>query len=252
MNRIKAIIVDDEPGAREVLESHIAQYCKHIELVDSCRSVAVASQSIRVNDPDLVFLDINMPRQDGFELLKIHGDKNFKTIFTTAYDQYALKAIKFSALDYLLKPIDIDELVAAVAKVSKPESNTALQIEMLCEQLLQQKGKPDKIILPTTKGFLTEYVDQIIRAEAENNYTVFIFANGRQEVVSRTLKYYEDLLQPLGFFRIHQSHLINMKHVKRYSKNNGSHITMSDNHEVAVARNKRAEFIELLLAKMIH
>ncbi len=187
-----------------------------------------------------------MPNKDGFELLKHYPDPGFSTIFTTAYDQYAVQAMKFTALDYLLKPIDIDELVAAVKRCPENELDRDQQIKLLQEYLQVPDKKPAKIILPTASGYEIAEIESIVRIEADSNYSVFYYKDKRSTVVCRTLKYYDDLLKPAGFYRVH------LTHIQKYNKGETPFVIMVDGSSVSVARNKKADFLSEFLDKMIH
>jgi two-component system, LytTR family, response regulator len=250
MKILKAVIVDDEPSARDTLGELILKYCSNVQLVASCGSVDEAATLIRQYMPDIVFLDVDMPVKDGFTLLKQPFETPFKTIFTTAYNQYALKAIKFSALDYLLKPIDIDELRAAVAKAGL-DGEPARQMEVLQSHLKNSPNKLNKIILPTQNGYSVELLDQVIRCESDSNYTIFHFTDNRKIAVCKVLKEYEELLQDHGFLRIHQSHLINIKHIRKYFKGSSPYLVMTDGEMVSIARNKKSDFLHTFFDNLI-
>ena len=245
---IRAIIVEDEEKARGNLIQILSEYCKDVELVDSQDNVQDGIKSIREHKPDLVFLDVHMQAETGFDLLEQVGKVDFEVIFTTAHNEYAVKAFKFSAIDYLLKPVDIDELVNAVQKVGEKidEDATKERYQLIVENLKDQKSRFNKIALPTTDGLIFVQVSNIIRCESEDNYTHFFLADGERILVSKTIKYFEELLTDQDFFRIHQSHLININHIKEYHKGEGGYAIMSDDSSVIVSRRKKEAFLAKL------
>lgn len=250
-----AVIVDDESKNRASLKKLCEKYVKDLQIEGLADSVATAKRIIDRADPDLVFLDIRMPVEDGFELLKKYDEVPFDVIFTTAFDQYAIKAFKFSAIDYLLKPISIQELQDAVEKVrKKKQKNQETQpadadafngnIAMLKENLL--KGSFDKIALPTTEGFTFVQRDQIIRCEASGNYTVFFLKDKTKYIITRTLKHYEEMLTEYGFFRVHKSHLINLIYVQKFIRGKQGYVQMIDEKNIEVSTRKREELLKRL------
>jgi two-component system LytT family response regulator len=251
MKIIKAVIIDDEQSARQTLEELIHKYCKNVHIMGLADGVDPGIELINNTNPDLVFLDIDMPIKDGFELLRQNLGVKFQTIFTTAFNQYALKAIKFSALDYLVKPIDIDELVNSIKKISNYEISTD-RLGVLQNYLNNPNGKLNKIILPTPNGYTVEELDDIIRCESDSNYTNFFFRDKRQLVVCRVLREYEELLRDHGFLRVHQSYLINIKHIKKYNKGDSPYVVMADGGMVTIARNKKPEFLSAFFNKLIN
>ena len=245
MNNLTAIIVDDEQDGRQALSNFLLKYCPDVTLLGTAGSVSDAIVLIRATQPKLVFLDINMPHQNGFDLFRHFLEPAFQTIFVTAYDEYALKAIKHQALDYILKPINIDELINAVARARakndphKTNENTQGLLHGFPE-------KTDRIALPVLDGFLYVPVHEIIRCEAESNYTSFHFTNRSKLLVSRTLGSFEAQLKPHGFIRVHHHHLINLRHVEKYQRGRGGIVFMSDKKEVLVSQRKRDEFLQLI------
>jgi two-component system, LytTR family, response regulator len=235
---IRYILIDDEPNNLENLQFLLQQHCPQLEAAGSARSAVEGIQLIRTASPDLVFLDIQMPEQTGFDLLRSLDKIDFEVIFVTAYDQYGIQAIKFSALDYLLKPVDIDELKQAVSKAT--EKITAKQqnsnISNLLSYLQKPKQESPRIALPTSQE--THYVklEEIIRCEASDNYTLFYLQNGEKILVSKTLKEFADLLKPHHFQRTHQSHLVNMRFVKSLLKEDGGSLLLQDRTRVPISR----------------
>ncbi len=245
---LTAIIIDDEVNGRETLKSLIEKYCPGTRVLGMGKSVDEGVKLINETKPDMVFLDVEMPFKNGFDLLTEFDQINFEVIFTTAYSHYAAKAFKYSAIDYLLKPIDILDLQAAIAKAEKRSVNSMrdTQLEIFLASMKHNNNQAPRIVLPTVHGFSVTDVSEIIRCEADKNYTNFIFANRSQVLVSRTLKEYSELLGEHNFVRVHQSHLINLAHVKKYNKGRGGFITMSDDSVVDVSRANKDEFLRRL------
>lgn len=216
---IRAIIVDDERKASETLKRLLADHCSNVEILATANSAETAFEAINKYEPQLVFLDVEMPGGNGFDLLERFDKINFDVIFTTAYGHYAVKAIKFSALYYLLKPIDLEELKTAVEQVEQKELNRALMDDRVSALLSNLQGSTlQKVGIPDTEGVTFIDVNDICRCQADRNYTHIMLSNGTKIVSTRTLKEYESLFSNHHFFRVHHSHLINMKYVKRYVK----------------------------------
>lgn len=233
LNVIKGLIVDDELSGRENLKNLIESYCTEIKVVGTASSAIKAKDMINRLSPDVVFLDINMPVLDGFDFLESVDSSKFMIVFVTAHSEYAIKAIKARAIDYLLKPINIKELQQAVNRLvnhSNDKSNLLKDV--------------DKIILPVAHGFKVMNADEIIRLEAEDCYTHIFTTAGKKITISKTLKEFEDRLTGNNFFRVHKSHLINFNHIKDYSKLDGGCITLSDGVKILASRRKGAEFTE--------
>lgn len=245
---IKAIIVDDELGARESLSKMIEKNCKQIEVVAKVDSMLSAFEAITNKEPDLVFLDIEMPNGNAFDLLEKFKNINFNIIFTTAYDHYAIKAIKFSAVDYILKPIDPEELINAVKRFESQagQKNTLdKQFKTLLSNA-RPENKLKKVGIPDGDGLIFINLSDIIRCDSDGNYTFFILTNGKKIIASRTLGEYEQMFADDNFFRVHRSHLINLEHVKKYIKGEGGYVVMSDNSQVEVSRRNKTDFLEKL------
>lgn len=248
---MKAVIIEDEKKSREMLESLIKINFPQITVVGLAKNVQEGVALIKTQQPDLIFLDISMPDGTGFDVLeKVQGLK-FEIIFTTATDKHALKAIKFSACDYLLKPIDIDELKQAVEKLlAKKAPNSGIasmeNLQFLIQNLKKQDDNFSKITLPTGNAYEVVTIKDIIRCEADGSYTNFYLADGRKLMVSVSLKHYEDLLPEKDFLRIHHHHLINMSHVLRFLKVDGGYAVMSDNTQIEISRRKKDVFLEKL------
>ena len=243
---IKAVIIDDEAESRNVVSNILNNFCTGINMLGEADNVASGVKLIRQTNPDLVFLDIQMPDGTGFALLEQISEINFHVVFVTAYEQYAIKAIKFSALDYLLKPIDPGQLIEAVEKVKKmlPEKD---QSTARIFNLLKNKKDISKIALPTLNGFRFVRINDIIRCESDNNYTIIYLHTAEKVVVTHTLKEYESLLKSESFVRVHQSHLINLNYVDQYIKGDGGTVIMSDGSEIEVSRRKKDLFLKSML-----
>jgi len=247
---IKATIIDDEYNNIINLQALIRRYCPQVEVVAFAQNARDGEEIILFHKPDLIFLDIQMPGTNGFELLRKLPKLNFEIIFVTAYDKYGIQAIKFSAIDYLLKPINVAELKQAIDKVMirRSEYKNA-QVENLLELIKHQQQKEDhRIALPTVKETHFIKVSAVIRCEASNNYTTFFFEGGKKIVVSKPIYEYEELLADYGFIRCHQSHLVNKKFVKSLVKEDGGYLLLDDNTVIPISK-QRKETLKALLGK---
>ena len=245
-----AILIDDEPNATEALTNMLRMTAPDVTVVAVANDPQQGLEKIRELQPDLLFLDIQMPHMTGFELLEKLGKFNCSVIFTTAYDQYALQAFKVSAADYLLKPIDLDELEAAVEKARERKMATQPDFSAF-ERLFRQVQKPEaqRLALPTSDGLIFVPVINIVRLQSDSNYTTFYLESKEKIVVSRTLGEYEDQLDKQNFCRIHHSHMINLSHLRRYIKTDGGYAEMSDGSRVEISRRKRDDFVAKLGAE---
>lgn len=244
---IRAMIVDDEGRGRKTLEKLLERLCPDVEVVASVESVDDALSAIRSLHPDLLFLDVEMPFESGFDLLDLLPDARPEVIFTTAHDQYALRAAKSSALDYLLKPIAGDELIAAVAKARKRLQTTLPADREAAQRSSSKEVDRSRIAIPTDDGLILARIDDVIRCMAEGCYTRLHMLDGGEILVSRTLKEFEELLPAISFVRIHHSHLINLQHVKKFLRSDGGKVIMCDNSTVLVSRRKKDELMQRLL-----
>jgi two-component system LytT family response regulator len=244
---IKAIIIDDEVHCVDTLSILLADYCPDVEIVDKCMSAKKGLEAIEKLNPSLVFLDIEMPVMNGFELLEQFKQIPFSVIFTTSYDQYAIKAIRFSALDYLLKPIDPKELISAIKKIQTQKNlPSAEQFEMLLKQMNHKGGSFSKIAIPTAEGFELVPADQVVRCEADDNYTYLFLKNKNKIIACRTLKEMEEQLQEFSFFiRVHHSYLVNLNEVTKYIRGEGGYLIMSDGSTVNVSRSRKEALMKL-------
>ena len=243
---LKSVIIDDELKSRESLKIILDEFCDNVQVKALCENCAQGIEAIRTYNPDVVFLDVQMHRETGFDLLSQLSNIRFEVIFTTAHSEYAIKAFKFSAIDYLLKPISIDELKKALEKVEKRlNGNISLRLEQLMENL-QPASQGSKLALPTMDGLIFVRTDEILYCEASSNYTIFHIADGKQYVVSRTLKEYDELLGAHSFFRIHNSYLVNLNSVKKYVRGEGGYVIMNNEKALDVSKRKKQAFLERL------
>jgi two-component system LytT family response regulator len=243
---LKAIIIDDELKGRIALRQKIADYCPGVEVAGEAATAEEGIEAIRRLQPHIVFLDIEMPDMNGFDMLKALDQQNFHLIFTTAYDQYALKAFRFAAFDYLLKPVDIEELRQAVARVmQQTQVQTPQKIEAL-EENLRAGTMLTKIAVPSSNGLFFYNLSDIVCLEAQSNYTVIHFLSDPKLVASRTLKEFEELLPTDSFFRAHHSYIINLNYIKRYIRGDGGQIEMQNGKYIDLARRKKELFLSLI------
>jgi two-component system LytT family response regulator len=245
---IQVIIVDDEKKAVSALEKMLSRYFPEINIVATTQQPQEAIELIKRLEPDLVFMDVEMPLMTGFEVLEALGDIHFSTIFTTAYHEYAIKAIRYSALDYLLKPLSEDELRQAIQRYKEKVKSTAQQqqFNLLFDNIKNISNSFSKITVSTIDGMLFLYVNEIIYCESESSYTTFYMRSGEKIVSSKTMKEYEELLPPHLFFRIHHSYLVNMHEIKRYIKGEGGTVILNNLVELPVSKRKKEEFLKKL------
>ena len=245
---LKAIIVDDEPYCCEILAAMLNSDCPEVDIISVNSNAKDSLTAIQKYSPDLVFLDVEMPRMNGFEMLEQLPTINFHLIFTTSYDQYALKAIRFSAIDYLLKPIDREELKKAVQKVKERiQVPIPQQLEILMQKLKQPTAPINKIALPTMEGLQMIPVDIIISCESDDNYTILKTKSNKKVLVTRSLKDMEEMLEQHSFIRVHRYYIVNLNEIEKYIKGEGGYLVMSDGTTIDVARNKK----EVLLKKLL-
>lgn len=242
-----AIIVDDEKHSRETLRLELEHHCPRIAVAALCADGAAAIAAVREHDPDLVFLDVQMPRMDGFQVLEKLGALRAQVIFVTAFDAFAIRAFRFSAADYLLKPVQPAELKQAVDKAlarlgAEPRDQ---HVKLLLHNVGPEGARTPRIAVPTRDGVEFIGAADIVRCEADSNYTHIHLAGGRRMLLSRTLKELDDLLVPLGFFRSHQSHLFNPAHLSKYVRTDGGYLVMDDGSTVPLAKSKREEFLKV-------
>ncbi|MTI39893.1 LytR/AlgR family response regulator transcription factor [Fulvivirga lutimaris] len=244
---VKSIIVDDELKSRESLQILLTDFCENVEVAALCQNVAEGIKAIKEHDPDVVFLDIQMQRETGFDLLEKIDEITFDVIFTTAYSEYAIKAFQFSAIDYLLKPIDISDLNRAVKKIEKKDKNDiSKKLNNLLDNLNPQQNAIKKLALPTHDGLVFVKIKNIIYLEATSNYTIFHTNDGQQYMVSRTLKEYDEMLSEYNFFRIHNAHLININYIKKYVRGDGGYVVLTNDVSLDVSKRKKTGFLQKL------
>ena len=243
---MKAVIVDDEQMSRQTLHKLLELYCPKVEIIGEAGSADEAFELIEKESPSVVFLDVEMPYGSGFDLLARFSDINFEVIFVTAFDQYALRAIKSCALDYLLKPINAEELISAVNKLEEKENlvSNKLNIETFLKNLQRIDSDNNQIVIPTSDGFEFVEIDEIIRFEADGRYTNIHLNDGSKNLICKNLKEFELLLEGHDFFRSHHSHLVHMKYVKSYSKSDGGFLKMKEGSLVPISRRKKEAFLD--------
>lgn len=246
MGKINTVIIDDEEKSRQTLRQMLSLFCENVQIIGEAKDVRTGVELLSIVKPDLVFLDIKMPDGNGFDLLKKLEKRSFNLVFTTAYDQYAIKAFKFNAIDYLLKPIDTDELKTAVKKAENNPVTNEANVDNLIHNINDSKKEEQKIILSTSEGMHIIKVKNIIRCQADDYYTNFYLNDGRKIMLSKTLKENEELLAEYNFIRPHRSHLINIAYIKKYVKSDGGYIVLADGTQIPVSRRKKDVMVEYL------
>lgn len=243
---IKALIIDDENRTRDLIAKIINSFGLDIVAVSEGESVKTGIEAIQKHKPDLVFLDIQMPDGTGFDVLNSFPEKKFAVIFITAHEEFAIKAIKFSALDYILKPVDPEELKSAVefAILSMKDRHEPAQFDALRQNITPTQKR--KLVLKTTESVFVVELEEIIRCESDRNYTIVFLTDKRKILISKTLKDYEELLGAYNFMRIHQSHLVNLDFVDRYDKTDGGSVVMKDGSQVPLSPQKKDLFFKVL------
>ena len=253
---LRALVVDDEEHSRRNLSQHLRTYCPEIEVIAEADCVSNARQCIGREQPDVVFLDIHMPGENGFDLLGSLEDRDFLLVFVTAHDSYGIQAIKASAVDYLLKPICLEELRSSVQKLLRlqemrnDQRSPAMDVyrESLAElaHALKTNTHPRKIVLPTSEGLIIESVENIIRLEADRSYTFVVRKNAPKILLAKTLKEFESALDPGNFVRLHHSHIVNLLCVQQFDKRDGGYVVMADGARVPVSRRRHSRLVESL------
>ncbi len=244
---MRVIVVDDEPFARQSIITILENKFDSVEIVGEADSVKSAVPMIQELNPDLAFLDIDLIDGTGFDIVSFLKPLSFKIIFVTAHQEYAIKAIKFSALDYILKPVSSIELEAAVSRIIEEgkNENEQIQIDAFFSNMNNKKDNYKKIVLKTCDSIHLIDIDKIIRCEADNNYTTFFIQGSKKIVISKGLKEYDELLSPYGFFRVHQSHLINISNISRFDKREGGCVVLSDEARIPVSQRKKQKLLEI-------
>ena len=243
---IRTILIDDENNALEVLEILLKKYCPIVEILEKCNGGKAGIDAIEKHQPDLVFIDIEMPHINGFDVLTATKNYKYKIIFTTAYNQFAIKAFKFSAIDYLLKPIDFEELKEAVNKISSSENHTTFEENLQKLMFQLQKPKEKRIALPVNNSLQFFDFEDIIRIESESNYSHIFLIDKRKITLTKTLKEVEEKFLGQNFFRVHQSHLINLNHIDKIYKGENAYLVMKDETQISISRHRKDEFLDLI------
>ncbi len=247
---LKAVIIEDEARARNILRQLLEEYCPDVTCVAMADDVPSGVKAIYQHQPDIVFLDIEMPGQSGFQLFDFFDEISFEVVFTTAYDQYALKAFEVSAIGYLLKPIQIDQLIQTVLRIKKMKDTAPIaeRVQTLKMNINSPKGI-NRIALPSSEGLLFVETDEVIYLSAEGAYTTVVLTGGRKLVVSKNLKQLTDVLVNDCFFRAHRSFLLNLNHVRQYVRQDGGYVIMDTDKKIPLSTNKRKEFLEVYQIK---
>jgi two-component system, LytTR family, response regulator len=243
---IKAIIIDDIEQARITLKKDLQVYAPDVQVIGEANGVVEGAKLLKSTEPDVLFLDIQMQDGSGFDLLDILKEINFRIIFITASDAHAIKAFRYAAIDYLLKPVDPDELVTAIKKLREEKVNESEKYKLLNDSLKNNNKAHEKLALHTQDKIHIVNISDILRCESSINYTEFHFVNAKKLLVTKTLKEFEDLLSDQGFYRVHQSHLINTKYIKEFVKTDGGYLIMNDGSNVPVSTRKRPEVMKML------
>ena len=247
MEKLKAILIDDELSSLQNLRQKLDEFCPDLQVVATAQKPEEAMLLIKHHKPDVIFLDIEMPKMSGFRMLDELGECDFEIIFTTAYNHYAIDAIRISAFDYLMKPIAIKELQVAVDRLnSLRNSQTREKIDILKTSMNEKKSQDDKIAIPTSEGLEFIPIKNILHIESSSNYSKIFFRENKPIIVTKLLKDFEDLLGPYRFYRIHNSHLINLNYIKKYVKAEGGQVIMQDGTTIDVARRKKEEFLKMI------
>ena len=246
VEKLKAVIIDDELNSRELLTTMLNGYCEKVDVVGTGKNVKSGIKAIQTLSPDIVFLDIEMPGGNGFKILDAFSVITFKVIFITGYDQYAIKAIKYAALDYILKPVDLTELRNAVKKVSSSVDDHKPKIQFLKSTYNEQAEKANQLIIPGRKGYTIIKLGCIVKILAEGNYSRFYLDDQRSVLSSYSLSHYKPLLPKEQFFRIHKSYIVNLNKVVRYEKGRGGKVFLSDSSHLDIAARRKREFVKVL------
>jgi two-component system LytT family response regulator len=246
---IRTVLVDDERDSIRVLQKLLEKYCPQIDVVGTAEGVETALAVIQATRPDLLFLDIEMTQGNAFDLLNQLRPLTFQVVFVTAFDNYAIRAFKYSAVDYLLKPVDIDELVSAVDRVAErsQQKNIMGQMQIFLDNMGTFNLATQKMAVPTVDGLIFINLKEVVRLEAKSSYTQILLENGEIVTATRTIRDYEDILPEALFCRIHNSHIINLQKIEKYHKGRGGYVILEDGSEIEVASRRRQEFLRRLL-----
>lgn len=243
---ITAIIVEDLMDAMQLLRNDIEAYHPEIKIIETAKSVVEAAKTLRNNEPDILFLDIMLGDGSGFDILEIFPELKSKIIFVTASDEFAVKAFRFAAIDYVLKPYTQDELSEAIERAKQQIQPSKERLNILKQTLKSPEKKPDKISLHTLDKIIIVNLDDIIRCESDSNNTMFHLQDGRKIFVTKTLKYFADMLKPYDFLRVHQSHLVNVQCVSAFIKTDGGYLMLKNGKSIPVSVRKKSELIDVL------
>ena len=243
-NQIQTVIIDDDKHSIEMLSSLIAEYCSDFVIAGTANNIEEGAREIMQHNPNIVFLDVEMPGGTGFELLSMLTNRNFEVVFVTAHNKYAIQAIKHSALDFLLKPYDPKEFLQTIDRIKSNGANKSLNLDVLLENL--SHNTPKKLVVSSSKGYEYIPVEDIVRIESERSYARIFLQNKRVIMVSKCLYEYQNMLDNLTFFRIHNSHLINLNHVVMYYRTDGGYVEMSDGAQIPISRSKKDIFINAM------
>jgi two-component system LytT family response regulator len=247
MQLLKAILVDDELNSLQNLQFKIREYCPNVKVVAQSQNPEEAIRLIQQHKPDVIFLDIEMPRMSGFKMLEQIPEVDFEVIFITAYNHYAINAIRISAFDYLVKPVAIEDLQQTTERLGNFSlKKTRERADLLKHNLANPKSQEDNIAIPTNDGLEFIQIKQIIRIESSSNYSKIILQNGHHMLVTRQLKDFEELLQDYRFYRVHHSHLVNLNYIAKYVRGDGGQITMRNGDIIDVSRRKKEVFLKLI------
>lgn len=243
--QLKAVVIDDEQDSRDTLANYVGKYCDGVEVMGFGESVETGIKAIQQHKPDIVFLDVEMPFGTGFDLLDQIDKVDFEVVFVTAFSHYAIKAINLSASYYILKPVDIDELISAVEKIKEnlKEDDFSKHTKVLIENIQETNKQNQKVILPLLDGFEIARIGDILYCQAQDNFTEFFFKDGKKMLICRTLKHYDEALNESGFQRVHRSYLVNMDHVIKYNKGKGGFLTLENGVEIEVSSSKKKDFL---------
>lgn len=242
---LKAVIIDDEEASRETLRNYLSKYCEDVEIGAMADAVKTGLEAIKKVKPDMVFLDIEMPYGNAFDLLEQLDEIDFEIIFVTAYSNYAIKALNMSAAYYILKPVNIEELEEAVDKIrqNRKDNKEAFHTRILLENVKHAHNQLHKIVLPQLDGFEVVQVKDIMRCEAQDNFTRFYMSDGTKYMICRTLKFFDELLAEFDFLRVHKSHLVNLQHVVKYKKGKGGQVHLVDGSVVDVSATQKKNLL---------
>lgn len=246
MTKLTAILVDDMPTALDMLQNDLTQFHPEIEILGTAKSVVEASKILQKQQPDILFLDIMLGDGTGFDVLEIHPNLSSKIIFVTASDEYAIKAFKFAAIDYVLKPYSNEDLTNAINKAKDQIKPDKEQLTVLQQSITKPNQRPKKISLNTSDKIMVVNLDDIIRCQSDNNYTEFFMNDGQKILVGKTLKHFADMLKEFDFLRVHQSHLVNIQFIKEFIKSDGGYLVLKNKTTIPVSVRKKNEVIQIL------